>query len=203
MNDALYDSITELVNQYNDKLKQYGVEVALHRRNAIDDVQKYNHYAKFSILNFLEYKFIGKKAEDKKYLYTKKRYKLLTLHIVPINKSNKYKKDCKSYAFTVHKVWRANLGERPTVWQYNEQKVIKKIENRLNKLLDKAQKSASPDWCKNTLIDTVRYSALVKYKYIKEFCGKSRSFWETLWLCVCVVPFLLFAIIGLICSIIR
>lgn len=202
MSDTLYEKVTELINQYNTMLIEHGVEITVHRRSFTEDVEKYNNYGWYSLFNLLEYIFINKKIEEKKYHHTPNRYKLLVLQVNPIRK-NRNKKDYKKYAFVAYQFSRAHQGEKPIEWQCKEQSMIAKVEKRLKKLLERAKKSTSPDWCKNTLWDALRYSFATKYNYIENYCGKSRYFWEVLWICVFALPFLLFAIGGLIYSIIH
>ena len=202
MSDTLYEKVTELINQYNTMLIEHGVEITVHRRSFTEEVEKYNHYGRYSFFDLLEYIFINKKIEEKKYHHTPNRYKLLVLQVNPIKKTAN-KKDYKKYAFLVYQFSRAHQGDKPIEWQCKEQSVIAKVEKRLKKLLKQAKKSTSPDWCNNTLWDALRYSVATKYGYIENYCGKSRYFWEVLWICVFVIPVLLFAIGGLISSIIH
>lgn len=200
MSDTLYENVTKLINQYNGMLVEHGIETTIHRRSFKEDVEPYNHYGEHSFLNSLEYLFINKKIEEKKHHHTPNRYKLLVLQVNPISKTIANKKDCKKYAFWVYQLSRAYQGDKPIEWQRKEQSVIAKVEKRLKKLLKQAQKSTSPDWCGDTLCDALRYSLSKKYGYLENYCGKSRYFWEMLWICVVALPVLLFATGGLICS---
>ena len=87
MSDTLYENITELINQYNTMLIEHGVEITIHRRSFTEDVEKYNHYGRYSLFNLLEYIFINKKIEEKKYHHTPNRYKLLVLQVNPIKEN--------------------------------------------------------------------------------------------------------------------
>jgi len=202
MSDTLYENVSELIIQYNTMLIENGIEITIHRRSFTENVEKYNHYARYSLLNLLEYIFINKKIEEKKYHHTPNRYKLLVLQVNPIKKTAN-KKDYKKYAFLVYQFSRAHQGDKPIEWQYKEQSVIRKVEKRLKKLLKQAEKRTSPDLCSNTLWDALRYSVSKKYGYIENYCGKSRLFWEILCICVFTLPVLLFAIGGLLYSIIH
>ena len=200
MTDTLYKNVEELVNEYNSKLVEYGIKITLHRRSFKEDVEAYNYQSQHSFLNMLEYIFINKKIEEEKYHHIPNHYKLLVLQIHPLSKTTTNKNDCKKYAFLVYQLSRAHQGDKPIEWQHKEQSIIAKVEKRLKKLLKRAEKSTSPDWCGDTLRDALRYSLSIKYGYLENYCGKSRYFWETLWICVIALPVLLFAIIGLITS---
>jgi len=200
---SLYEKVTELLNKYNTMLVNYGIEITLHRRSFTEEVEKINHYGDYSIFNLLEYIFINRKIEEKKYHHIPNRYKLLVLQVKPTRKTSANQKDYKTYAFLVYQFLRAHQGDSPLEWQRKEQSVVAKVEKRLKKLLKRAKKSASPDWCNNTLWDALRYSVANKYGYIENYCGKSRYFWEVLWICLLTLPILLFAIGGLIYSLIH
>ncbi|MBR4950046.1 MAG: hypothetical protein IKZ25_04640 [Clostridia bacterium] len=201
MSDTFYEKVTELLNQYNAMFIEHGIEITIHRRSFTEDVEKFNHYSQHSLLNLLEYVFINRKIEKKKYHHTPNRYKLLVLQVNPIKKPAK-KKGYKKYAFLVYQLSRAHQGDKPIEWKYNEQSVLGRVEKRLKKLLERAEKTTSHDWCSDTLWDALRYSFARKYRYIENYCGKSRFFWEMLWGFVFALPVLLFVIGGLICSII-
>lgn len=200
MSDTLYEKVTKLINQYNGMFVGHGIEITIHRRSFKEEVEAYNYQSKYSFINMLEYIFINKKVEEKKYHHIPNHYKLLVLQITPISRTIVDKKDCKKYAFLVYQLSRAHQGDKPIEWQRKEQSIIAKVEKRINKLLKQSKKSTSPDWYRDTLWDALRYSFSKKYGYLDNYCGKSRFFWETLWICVVALPVLLFAIIGLITS---
>lgn len=203
MNDILYDTVEELINQYNSKFIEYGIEVKIQRRLYKETVEAYNHYVQHSLIDLLLYILIYKRIEEKNFHHTPNRYKLLVLQVNPIKKTPHGKKDYKKYAFLTYELSRAYQGEKPIEKNCKEQSVVAKVEKRLRKMLKKAEKATSPNWCNNTLWDTLRYSFSKKYGYIENYCGKSRFFWEVLWDCIFAAPFLLFAIGGLIHSIIH
>ena len=202
MSDTLYSKITELTNQYNAMLVEHGIEITMHRHSFKEEVENYNHLGSHGFLNMLEYIFINKKIEEKKYHHIPNQYKSLVLQITPISKNIANKKDCKKYAFLVYQLSRAHQGDKPIEWQRKQQTVIAKVEKRLKKVLKQAQKQTSPSWCNDTLGDALRYTLFKKYYYLENYCGKSRYFWETLWICVISSPIFLFALIGLIGSLI-
>lgn len=65
MSDTLYQNVTELVNQYNAKLIEHGIEIIMHRRSFKEDVEPFNYQSQHSLLNLLEYIFINKRIEEK------------------------------------------------------------------------------------------------------------------------------------------
>lgn len=202
MNDTLlYEKVKEIINQYNSILFEYGIELTIHRRS-FSEATEYKFPAHHGIIDVFEY-IVNKKIEEKKYRDIPNRYKLLVLQVKPIKKTAIKKKDYKKYVFLVYQFSRTHKGDSPIEWQAKEQSVIERLEKRLKKILKRSKNSTSNDWCYDTLWDAVRYSFSQKYGYIENYCGKSRCFWEVLWACVFIIPVLLFAICGLICSIIR
>jgi hypothetical protein len=200
MKDALlYEKASELVDQYHVMFVEHGIEITIRRRVFEEDVDP------CGIHGALEYILIKKKIEAKKYHGVPNRYRLLVLQVHPISKLIDAKKDAKEndkqYAFSVYRLFRAKHGDKPIEWQPKEQAVLAKIEKRLKKLLGKAKRAASPNWCSNTLWDALRYSNSRKYNYIESYCGKSRDFWEMLELGMVSLPFLLFAVVGALISV--
>lgn len=198
MSDTLYDKVVELANQYNMTLMEHGVEISMHRRSFKEEVKEYSYMGLHGFFNFLEYILVNKKIEEKKYHHIPNRYKLLILQVAPISKTIANKKNGKKYAFLLYQLSRAHQGDKPIEWQRKEEAVIARVEKRLKKLLRQAQKSTSPNWCNDTLVDALRYTLSKKYAYLEDYCGKSRDFWEILWLCIIVSPILLYATIGVI-----
>jgi hypothetical protein len=200
MIDMLYSKVTELINQYNGMLIEHGIEITMRRHLFKEEVEAYNYQSRLGFLNMLEYIFINKKLEEKKYHHIPNHYKLLVLQVNPTSKTISDKKDCKKYAFLVYQLSRAHQGDKPIEWQRKEQTVITNVETRLKKVLKQAQKSTSPNWCNDTLGDALRYTLSKKYGYLENYCGKNRYFWEILWGCIFISPIFLFAVIGLISS---
>ena len=195
MKDTLYDQVVELTNQYNARLAEYGIEITMHRRSFKEEVREYNYMGLHGFFNYVEYLLFNKNIEEKKYHYIPNRYKLLVLQVTPIAKTNAYKKNGKKYAFLLYLFARSHQGDKPVEWQRKEETVLAQVEKRLQKVLKQARKSASHNWCTDTLWDAMRYTLSKKYAYLEEYCGKSRSFWEILWVCTVVSPLLLYALI--------
>ncbi len=72
----------------------------------------------------------------------------------------------------------AKLSVRISVWNiYEEQKILSRIEKRINKILRKSQKNSPKKVCKDTLFDAIRYTAQ-RYEYKRRFLNKERADWE-------------------------
>ncbi|MBQ9806866.1 MAG: hypothetical protein IJW49_10240, partial [Clostridia bacterium] len=88
---------------------------------------------------------------------------------------------CRDYAFYIHKVERAHIGMEPKKYTYEEQKILSKIEKRINKILRKLQKITPQKVCKDTLWDAIRYT-LPRYGYKRRFLNRERADWELIFL---------------------
>ena len=61
----------------------------------------------------------------------------------------------------------------PKKYIYEEQKILSKIEKRINELLRKSQKNTPQKVCKDNLFDAIRYTA-PRYGYKRRFLNKER-----------------------------
>lgn len=140
MNDILHKKVVELVNRYNTELYEHGFEVTLNHRIYTEDVEPYNAYGQYSLLNFLEYILIRKRIENKKYHHIPNRYKLFVLQVQPILKNVTNEADYKKYAFWEYQLWRTHQGEKPIEWKYKEQSVVAKVEKKTKKVVKTSKK---------------------------------------------------------------
>ena len=73
---------------------------------------------------------------------------------------------------------------------YNEDKILSKIEKRILKILKKAEHSLPETVCRNNILDAFRYSVHHKYEYKDRFLGKERFSWEMIFLSLfCILVF--------------
>ena len=61
------------------------------------------------------------------------------------------------------------------------EKILSKIEKRINKLLSKSQKNTPQKVCKDNLFDAIRYTA-PRYGYKRRFLNRERADWELIFL---------------------
>jgi len=169
-----------LVDKYNDQLAAFGIRVALSKKyfeSAVPTRSTYSFYAAVSLLNHIDAHF-DRKREEKKYKHERNKYHCLVLSVLPIDKKAVHRDHCKDYAFVLRKLERAHIGDEPQRVVYEEHKILKKIEKRLQKTLKKAQKAGIMSACKNTFLDVLRYCTLQSYAYKKRIHGKDRLFWD-------------------------
>ena len=83
-------------------------------------------------------------------------------------------------------VVRPHVGEKPVETVYQEEKVLRKIEKTILKILKKADKMTAQQVCKDTFRDAFRYCLLSKYGYKNNFCGKDRFTWDMVFLFLAV-----------------
>ncbi len=168
------NKVQALVDSYAEQLSASGIQITVSKRYYESNVGKRTHRA--GILDAIERR-MDEKAE-KKYNYQPNKYHCLILTVQPIKKGLVRKEDCRDYAFMLQKVERAHIGLEPTRVIYEENWLLRKIEKRIKKILQKAETATTEAVCKNTFSDAIRYASLRKYQYMQRFLGKERFFWE-------------------------
>ncbi len=163
MENSLFESVRALVNEYNGKLALYGAAVSANRRyfenNLIASAHNYGN-----IFNIIE-SVILQRREKKYFNGVRNRYKVLVLEVKPVSKN---KGDFKQYAFYVEKTERSSDGYKRKNKKYSDERVIKSVKKRLDKILNKAQKKSAEKLCRNTVADYLRYIFGVQYGYMKK-----------------------------------
>ena len=135
------------------------------------------------------------KKRERKYKNEKNRYHCLVLSVMPIENGFLHKDHCKNYAFSLRKVERIHIGEKPQHVSYEENEVLAKIEKRLKKILQKAKIKSAKNVCKDTPVDAIRYCFANRYAYKRKILGKSRFFWDMVIIIFGVLMALLFTLI--------
>lgn len=184
----LKDKAQTLIDTYNLTLASFGVHVDLSK-----------HYFESSV-NIPSTKIDRRfyKKREKKYNWARNRYHCLVLTLLPLDKSHPPRRYCKEYAFLLQTTERLHYGLQPKRKQYTEDFVLRKIENRLQKIVKKANYTTSERFCKDTLWDIPRYFH-TKYQYKKEILGKSILFWGiTFAVFIGILALLFYILIGLL-----
>ncbi len=164
---ALKDSVQERIDAYNLTLAPFGVHVDLSK-----------HYFESSVnipSTNIDRRFYKKR--EKKYNWKRNRYHCLVLTLLPLDRSLLPRRYCKEYAFLLQTTERLHYGLQPKRKKYTEDFVLRKIENRLQKIVKKAKRTTTERLCKDTLRDIPRYFH-TKYQYKREILGKSNLFWN-------------------------
>lgn len=187
MNKELLGQVHALVAQYGDSLSSAGITVAVSRKYFECDAQERagsvrggEHAIFHLIFRSIDQARDRKTEKQKGYHYERNKYYYIILSVLPTQKHLISQKDCKEYSFVLKKVSRAHIGLEPRLIIYEQDKILVKIEKRMQKIIRKAQKSGVVKACKNTWWDALRYFSSTRYEYKDKFCGRDKFFWEML-----------------------
>ena len=134
------------------------------------------------IFNIIDRANDRRKEKEKGYNYEKNKYHCLVLTVAPLDEKAVDRKECREYAFVLHKKTRAHIGQEPQQRSCAGAKVLSKIEKRIWKILKKAEKKTAQQVCQNTFRDAFQYAHSPKYEYKTRFCGKERSSWDMIFM---------------------
>ncbi|MBQ8310924.1 MAG: hypothetical protein IJX80_07930 [Clostridia bacterium] len=175
------DSAQELIDNYADALAQNGIRLAVSKRYFESTVRERNSSANTGgvILNVID-RALDKKREEKSYHYQRNQYHSLVLTVLPTDSRTVTKGRCKEYAFLLRKLERPHIGVEPQKKCYEEQKILRKVEKRILKIIQKAETHPTVKVCRDTWRDALRYTSAAKYGYKTTILGKDYSFWDIL-----------------------
>ena len=187
----LKEKAQALIDQYSPELADKGLKILLSKRYFESEVgERSGMHGVGAIFNSIDRARDHKEEKEKGYNYERNRYHYFVLTVCPIEKSALRRENCREYAFTLKKVERAHIGQEPRRVNYNEDKILSKIEKRILKILKKAEHSLPETVCRNNILDAFRYSVHHKYEYKDRFLGKERFSWEMIFLSLfCVLVF--------------
>lgn len=160
MQQDFFDEIKSLVEKYNLLLEPKGIKCSVSRRYFEDDVVA-NTSLTGGILNQIDEKLTNEK--ERKYLHQRNRYQCIVLTLAPTEKGIVKKADLKQFAFMLRKIERAFEGQAPRATSYSRGKILNKIERRLNKILELADRVSPKKLCKDNFFDGLRYASSNKY----------------------------------------
>ena len=181
----------ELIDMYKDQLESNGIKIVISKRYIETEVRERSGYgnAGQAIFNIFERANDRKREKEEGYNFENNKYHCIVITVIPLDKTLICVEECREYAFVLKKVERAHIGLEPQKKIYQEEKVLAKIEKRILKLLQKADKSSVQKICKNTFWDACRYANSPKYEYKTKFCGKERFTWDMIFMFLAVAIF--------------
>ena len=178
----IIEKVNVILEKYSEQLADNGIKVTVSKRYFEESVGEQIRYSGESIiLNEIEKSLDRKREEKKGYHHIKNRYHVIVLSVIPFKKDIVRREYCRDYAFYIHKIERPHIGTEPKKFIYEEQKILSKIEKRINKLLRKTQRNTPQKVCKDNLFDAIRYTA-PRYGYKRRFLNKERADWELIFL---------------------
>ena len=192
------DKAIEIIDKYKAQLFDAGIKIEISSKNYEVFGREHSSRAKFSFVRIHPDPRDLVKPQDRaletknKYRKKDKNYQYIVLSVLPANGEEISEDDCKEYSFPLCKVSLGHMGQETSRTTFDENKILKKIEKRIQKILNKSKKSGVSKTCKNTFFDAPRYSFFKKYEYKQRFCGKSKSFWDAFFeVSVCALVILL------------
>lgn len=178
----IIEKVNAVLEKYSGQLENNGIKVTVSKRYFEESVgEQIRNSGESIILNEIE-KALDRRREKKKgYHHIRNRYHVIVLSVIPVKKDVVRREYCRDYAFFIHKIERPHIGTDPKEFTYEEQKILSKIEKRINKLLRKSQKNTPQKVCKDNLFDAIRYTA-PRYGYKRRFLNRERADWELIFL---------------------
>ena len=189
----LRNKIQDLVDKYENKLGANGIKIIVSKKYFEVGVVEHSTHS-HELFGSID-RYIHKKKE-RKYNHQKNRFHCIVLTCVPIDKSINSNKEYREYAFLLSKVWRAYIGHEPKHVIYKENKILSKIEKTIQRIIKKSTDLNADEFCKNSLLDILRYTWSHKYMYKNKYCGKTRFFWNLLF-GICVLALSAIVIFGI------
>ena len=185
------EKVQSLIDQYSPELADKGLKILLSKRYFESSVgERSGMHGIGAIFNLIDRARDHKEEKEKGYNYKRNRYHYFVIAVCPIEKTALRREDCREYAFTLKKVERAHIGQEPRRVNYNEDKILSKLEKRILKILKNAKRNSPKTVCRNNIFDAFRYSMHPKYEYKDKFLGKERFSWEMIFISLfCVLIF--------------
>ena len=170
------ESIKSLVKSYEERLGSVGLACEVSKKYFEEAVQSF-HLTSSGFLNGIRNRK-AEKLENEKYKYAPNRYHVIVLRFKPIEQGVLKDELCRDYAFFIRGVSRASRGVEPEKWDDTEA-VSEKVRWRIEKVLNKAEKSTPEKVCRDRWWDLLlRYLPSSKYGYKKRFGGRDISAYE-------------------------
>ena len=178
----IIEKVNAVLEKYSEQLADNGIKVTVSKRYFEESVgERIGNTGNTAIFNEIDRALDRKREKKKGYHHTRNRYHVIVLSVIPVKKDVVRLEYCRDYAFYIHKIERPHIGTDPKEFTYEEQKILSKIEKRINKLLSKSQKNTPQKVCKDNLFDAIRYTA-PRYGYKRRFLNRERADWELIFL---------------------
>ena len=192
----LKNKVVALVGKYEGMLSEKGIRISVSKRYFEAEVdQRSGGRSIDAIFNSIERARDHKTEKERGYNYERNKYHCIVLSLMPTGKSPLRRDDCRDYSFMLRKVERAHIGLEPRKVNYEEEKLLSKIEKRILKILKKAEKHSAEGVCKDTLSDALRYSLSAKYKYRDKALGKDMPVWDMIFAIFFAVSVIVFLVL--------
>ncbi len=186
---GIMEKIENLLSRYESELSEKGLSYSVSKKYFENKTPStsFRYHDIFEI--FLRH--IALKRENKNFHHQRNRFHSVVICFYPSAKGLLKKTECKEYAFVLYEVSRNEEGFAPKERNQNEEKLLKKIEKKIKRILKSAEKKSIQTVCKETRKDIIRYFFLRAYGYKKIVAGVDRDLLD-------IVFTAMFLLIGLI-----
>jgi len=182
MQNELKEKALDLLGQFSEELASKGLACEISQKYSQHRISpsSFNpHHRGFLFVLFETFLRRIKQSREKEIFKNQPdRYYTLVLKFIPCDKALVKKVDCKEYSFLCKKITRYEAGYTPKKKEYQENKILNKIEKRIRKTLNNANKMSVEKICKNDFWSNLRYLNSEKYHYKKTVFGKDKNFVE-------------------------
>ena len=176
MYQEFIEKVNLLVAKYDSQLSDVGIKCKVSKKYFETNAPtQLNHGTDF--LDML-YTHLSTKRENKHWKFQRNRYNCIVITFLPIKNASK-KQEYKEYSFLINKTERVDIGFKPKEKIYKEDRVIKKIEKRILKFIEKSKNKTPELACKANWVDKFRYVNSIKYTYKQRIGNHNKSFWDT------------------------
>lgn len=189
MKEELVEKINLLLEKYEDELKAKGIKCTVSKKDIRMPVS--NFFLNHGLLDSFFHK-LTEKREEKYYHNKPDKIRAVILSFSPDIKNST---DSKDYALIVKTVTRLGKGFAPTTRIYSYERLLKKAEKYIQKILKKSEKENAEKVCRSNFADNLRYLLCEWYSYKKKVFGKSR---DQLQLGVVIVSFTILIVLLLV-----
>lgn len=172
---AIREKAQALIGNYEERLAAAGVQLTASLRYFETTVPE-RTYHRAGVPDLIDLALAKKR--ERKYQNARNNYHCLLLSVRPLEKHLVRGDRCKEYAFVLRKVERAYIGQKPQQTAYAEEKLLPKIEKRIQKILKTAETRGASKAYTNALPDSARYCFSTKYAYKSKMLGNVRIAWN-------------------------
>lgn len=169
----IMNKVEALVSDYESALLERGIACSVSKRYFEAKTQKPLHNNR-SLLDVL-FRRMAEKRENEKFHHQRNRTHCVVLRFVPTDTKLVKKAECREYAYILSEISRPEEGFAPKDKAHCEERILRKIEKRILRILRKAEKKNAVEVCRCTKADVARYFFLSPYGYMKKLAGYDRD----------------------------
>lgn len=192
----LTDKIESLIAEYTDALAEKGIVCSVSKKYFETKVPSVPHRASYTLLDDIHRHF-AQRRENRHFKHQRNRQHCAVLCFYPADMTLLKKSECKEYAFMLYEISRPEEGIAPKERVHKGQKILRKIEKRIRKILISTKKKSLVRVCKCTKADYLRYFFRKEYGYMKTVNGRDRDFFDLVFSAVVLI---ILGIVALIIS---